>query len=132
MTSALRLATGLIVALVVSLSSPGRAQEIVPSLTPFYGSFSGRGVAADSETPPGTPIKIRDLDVVIRPSGDGFVLTWATALSHRWTASHLHYHVATYAFVPAGRPNWFVATEVGKPLEGSPLVWARWRARPSM
>lgn len=53
------------------------------------------------------------------------MLTWATALSHRRPGQHIHYHVATYAFSPAARPNWFVATEVGNPLEGRPLVWAR-------
>jgi hypothetical protein len=122
---ALHLATGLVLALAACFSSPARAQEANPALAPFFGSFSGRGVAADSETPRGTPIKVRDLDIVIRPSGTGFVLTWATVLSHRRAGPHLHYPVTTYAFAPAGRPNWFVATELGNPLEGRPLVWAR-------
>ncbi len=121
-----RLLAGLVLAASVGLSfPPARSQAPDPALASFFGSFSGRGVAADSETPPGTPIKIRDLDVVIRPSGGGFVLTWATALSHRRVGPHIHYHVATYAFSPAGRPNWFVSTEIGNPLEGRPLVWAR-------
>lgn len=121
----LRLLVGLVLAVVGILAGPVSGQEHNPALAPFFGSFSGRGVAADGETPPGAPVKVRDLDVVIRPSGAGFVLTWATALSHRRPGTHLHYHVATYAFSPADRPNWFVATEAGSPLQGRPLVWAR-------
>lgn len=118
---------GLLAVALVLAGDTAAAQSANPSLLPFLGTFTGRGIAGDSETPPGTSLKVRDLDVVIRPVGDGFVLTWGTALSHRArdAGPHVHYRVTTYAFVPGPRPNWFQATEVGEPLNGRPMVWAR-------
>ena len=119
------LLAGIIVALGLSGAFSADAQSPDAALKPFFGSFSGRAIAGDPETPPGTSLKVRDLDVVIRPAGAGFVLTWGTALSHRRDGPHSHYRVTTYAFEPDSRPNWFRATEVGDPLHGRPLIWAR-------
>lgn len=114
-------------ALVVTLAAPAGAQSADRRLAPFFGEYAGTGIATDTETRAGSIVKIRDLDVVIRPTDAGFVLTWTTVLQHLGEDGrpHLHRRVTTYAFEPGPRPGWFRATESGDPLEGHPLVWAR-------
>lgn len=108
-------------------SGPGAfGQSPKAALAPFFGTFVGQGVAAEGETPAGATLQVRDLDVIIRPAGNGFVLTWATVISHqRADGPDLQRRLSTYVFEPARRgPNWFEATASGDPLDGSPLIWA--------
>jgi hypothetical protein len=102
-------------------------QSSGPGLAPFLGTFVGRGIATDGETSLGDPLTVRDLDVIIRQAGNGFVLTWATVISHRRAdGPRLQRRISTYAFQPVPRrSNWFAATESGDPLDGSPLIWAQ-------
>ncbi len=106
--------------------SAGGAVEPAPILADFFGSFSGRGLAADATLSADAPLRLRDLDVTIRRAGDGFVLSWTTVLSHPQDGRpHLHRRTSTHAFVPGPRPGWFRALESGDPVDGRPLIWAR-------
>lgn len=115
-----------IVAAGLSSGPAALGQSSNAALAPFFGTFVGQGVAAESQTPAGVALQVRDLDVIIRPTGNGFVLTWATVISHqRADGPDLQRRLSTYVFEPARRgPNWFEATASGDPLDGSPLIWA--------
>jgi len=119
-TGALALLFGLCAALGAAAAEPqGIAQ--------FYGAFAGSGVvdSRDSDDP---GVTIRDLDVTIRPLGQGFEISWTTVIRRRPQARRpkLQQKSQRMTFVPTDRPGIFRGPTRGDPfLSRQPFAWAR-------
>lgn len=93
----------------------------------FYGSFAGSGVV-DSRDSSYLGVTIRDLDVTIRPLGQGFEIIWTTVIRRRPHPERpkVREKSQRMTFVPADRPGVFRALNAGGPLlSGQPFAWAR-------
>lgn len=115
-------------------AGPAHAQAGLPEA--FFGQWQGTSVAASA----GNDLEItaEDLNVLIEPDGDGFRMRW-TALSHEGTKRELFRQPVEARFEPTDRPGVFAyEPEAGSllsglfgdpstsnPLEGEPLLWAR-------
>ncbi len=91
------------------------------SLKPFFGHFSGEGIA-NSEQVVELGLKERDLDVVIEPSGGGMTINWTTVVKKDGEA--VKRSTTTIAFVPTDDPNVFKAEGRDDPLGISGYSWA--------
>ena len=101
-----------------------RAENLSPET--FYGTFQGSGYAENHDSLYfGTTV--RDLDVVIAPSGGGFSVTWTTVIRSGGDQNDpkVKRKAQTVTFSPAGQPGVFRGTPSGDPLAGNPYVWAR-------
>lgn len=104
--------------------SSARAQDLAPAA--FYGTFQGSGFAEDRDSIYfGTTV--RDLDVIIAPSGSGFSVTWTTIIRGGGDPSkpNVRRKTQTAAFSPTENSGVFRGTPSGDPLSGNSYVWAR-------
>jgi hypothetical protein len=107
----------------VSLGA-ARAENLPPET--FYGTFQGSGYAENRDSLYfGTTV--RDLDVVIGPSGGGFSVTWTTVIRSGGSTDDpkVKRKAQTVSFSTSGQPGVFRGTPSGDPLAGNPYVWAR-------
>ncbi len=95
-------------------------------LTAFYGKFSGSGIA-HTEDSAYFSTTLRDLDIEIRPEGNGFKITWTTLLRQGGAVGkpETRRRSTTRTFRPTAAPNVFHAAGAGNPLDGKELSWAR-------
>jgi hypothetical protein len=101
-----------------------QAQDLTPAH--FYGTFQGSGFAEDKDSIYfGTTV--RDLDVVIAPSGGGFNVTWTTIIRGGGDPSkpNVRRKTQTATFSPTDQSNVFRGAPSGDPLAGNPYVWAK-------
>lgn len=116
--------------LVTTLPHNATAQSTTLPLTAFYVKFSGSGIA-HSEDSAYFSATVRDLDVEIRPKGNGFKVTWATllrqggAIGRPETRRQSSVRIFRPAATPAGSPAVFNGASSGNPLEGKEMSWAR-------
>lgn len=102
------------------------AQSTSLPLTAFYGKFSGSGIA-HSEDSAYFSATVRDLDVEIRPEGNGFKVTWTTLLRQGGAIGRpeTRRRTSVRTFRPTATPNVFHVAGSGNPLEGKEASWAR-------
>jgi len=95
-------------------------------LKTFYGKFTGGGVA-NSEDSLYFGVTVRDTDVEIRPTADGFRVSWTTVLRQGGDPSKpdVRRRSSTADFVYGARPNLFLGKGHGDPLVGGETSWAR-------
>jgi hypothetical protein len=101
-----------------------QAQDLSPAA--FYGTFQGSGFAEDQDSIYfGTTV--RDLDVVIAPSGGGFSVTWTTIIHAGGDPNNpdIRRKTQTVSFSPTDNSAVFRGAPSGDPLAGNPYVWAR-------
>jgi len=105
-------------------------------LEPFYGKWRCVDLVIHASTEEITPTK-DDLDLAIRPDGDGFRVRWTTF--QRTSLGSLERRLFEARFGPTERPGvfgfdqeqrslfgrLFAAPASGNPLQGETLLWAR-------
>lgn len=102
----------------------GAAQAQV-GIDAFFGHWSGSGLS-ESEVSANFQLTSRDLDVVIKPSGQGgFEINWATIQRQKGNpnAPTERLKSTTMTFVPIAGGLWRSGEE--DPLAGGQLAWAR-------
>ncbi len=100
------------------------AQDLTPAH--FFGTFQGSGFAEDKDSIYfGTTV--RDLDIVIAPSGGGFNVTWTTIIRGGGDPSkpNVRRKTQTASFSRTEQPNVFRGAPSGDPLSGNPYIWAK-------
>lgn len=114
-------------AAVLLVGSSANAADL--SIRAFYGTFSGGAVAENADSVY-FATTARDSDVVIKPDGKGFSLTWTSVIRRGGVpgAPNVRRKSTTKRFVPAKRPGlWRVAAGAvpADPIDGGELGWAR-------
>lgn len=113
-----------LVAMVIAVAYAGSASARDARISSFAGVYQGSGVAEGRDNVFFT-VTARDLDVVIRPTDDGFDVTWTT-ISHGTTrGQRVVRRSETVSFVAAGKPGVFRPATQVEPLSGAPYYWAR-------
>lgn len=110
--------------LTVLTAGAGHAENLPPRA--FFGTFQGSGYAENRDSIYfGTTV--RDLDVVIAASGNGFSVTWTTVIRSGGDPNNpdVKRKAQTVTFSPSGQPGVYRGTPSGDPLAGNPYVWAR-------
>ena len=119
----------------ILVAGPAFGQDGLPA--DFYGDWRGEKLER-SEGVQGREVTAADLDVRIEPDGDGFVMHW-TALSPQKSGGPLQRQPIDARFAPTGQPGvlafvpeqssmllrLFGDPSTSNPLEGEPLLWAR-------
>ena len=106
------------------LTATAQAEDLTPAA--FYGTFQGSGFAENNDSIYfGTTV--RDLDVIIAPSGAGFNVTWTTIIHAGGDPNNpnIKRKTQTVTFSPTDKANVFRGAPSGDPLAGNPYVWAR-------
>ena len=101
-----------------------QAQDLTPAH--FFGTFQGSGFAEDKDSIYfGTTV--RDLDVIIAPSGGGFNVTWTTIIRGGGDPArpNVRRKTQTASFSQTNQVNVFRGAPSGDPLAGNPYVWAK-------
>lgn len=105
-------------------SGIAQAQDLTPAH--FYGTFQGSGFAEDKDSIYfGTTV--RDLDVIIAPSGGGFNVTWTTIIRGGGDPSkpNVRRKTQTVTFSATDKQNVFRGAPSGDPLSGNRYIWAK-------
>ncbi|MBM3517439.1 MAG: hypothetical protein FJX56_06085 [Alphaproteobacteria bacterium] len=113
-----------LVALGVSVSA--RAAEPDASIAAFFGHWQGSAIAEDSVSVT-FPVTMRDLDVDIGPTAEGFEIGWTTVLREKGVADDptVERKAMRQSFVTGGRPGVWRASDNGDPLGAGRYAWAR-------
>jgi hypothetical protein len=110
--------------LLLLTTSVAHARDLTPAH--FFGTFQGSGFAEDKDSIYfGTTV--RDLDVVIAPSGNGFNVTWTTIIRSGGDPlkPNVRRKTQTVTFAPTENHNVFRGTSSGDPLSGNRYVWSK-------
>lgn len=94
-------------------------------ISAFFGSYSGTGLARNDDTDYFV-LTIRDLDVTIKPAGEGFKIDWTTVIREDSASGKpkIKRRSESITFKPsASRPGLYVAEGAGTPPDGRAL-WA--------
>ena len=114
----------LIAMVIVALAASAGAADL--SIRAFFGTFSGGAVSeiADSVYFATTA---RDTDVVIRPAGEGFMVTWTSVIRQGGVPGkpNVRRKSTTKRFVPAKQPGLWRASDSADPIDGGEFGWAR-------
>jgi hypothetical protein len=116
--------TLLTLALTSAVAGSGHAENLPPQA--FFGTFQGSGYAENRDSIYfGTTV--RDLDVVIASSGNGFSVTWTTVMHAGGDPKNpdVKRKAQTITFAPTGQPGVYRGTPSGDPLAGNAYIWSR-------
>lgn len=118
-----RLAIAALALAAVALAAPASAQDL--TIKPFFGSFAGSGVAK-SEDSLYFGVSVRDVDVEIRPTADGFRIAWTTVLRQGGDPNkpNVKKNASAAEFVATAKANFFAGKANGDPLQGKSVAWA--------
>jgi len=117
--------TGALVILFGISAAAGAWAAEPQGIAQFYGSFAGSGVVSSRDSSY-LGVTIRDLDVTIRPLGQGFEIIWTTVIRRRAPdRPKIRRKSQRMAFVSTGRPDVYRSLNTGDPLSGRPFAWAR-------
>jgi hypothetical protein len=107
------------------LALPGELQAADLPFSAFFGTFSGGGVA-ENEDSAYFALTARDMDVVIRPDGAGFKVTWTSVIRPGGNSSkpRIKRKTTTRAFAPTDRAGIFRADSSADPISGKEMCWA--------
>lgn len=108
-----------------ALLPAGYAQGANVSVAAFYGKFSGSGFAENADSLYfGTTV--RDLDVTIGPSANGFFVEWTTIIHAGGNPAKPDVRRKTQSveFTPTNNAGVFRGIGSGDLLDGEPYIWA--------
>ena len=112
-------------ALFAAAVSGGRADAENIKLAGFFGTFKGNGI---SETKDSIyfGVTVRDLDVKIEPSGDGFAIQWTTVIRAGGDPANpkVRQKAQRMTFAPSTLAGVYRAAGAGDPLSGQPYSWS--------
>jgi len=116
------------VGLWLAASGPAAAQDL--SIRAFTGTWGGSAVANNRDSLY-FGVTIRDLDVTITPSADGFRIGWTTVIRRGGTPTKpkLRKKSVEMSFVNTGRKGVWKLANSGDMLAGNPYGWARINGR---
>ncbi len=111
-------------ALWLGLTGQAPAQNLARAA--FYGHYSGGGIAESADSLY-FGVTVRDMDVVIEPSAEGFFVAWTTVIRQGGDPSNpdVRRKSTEYEFVPSGRPDLYRGKTTSDPLAGGVYAWAR-------
>jgi len=115
----------LFVVLAFCVAAPAWAIEDVP-IDAFFGRYQGSGIA-NSRDSLYFGITMRDLDVTIGETSDGFSVEWTTVLRQGGTPNNpeIRRRSSSISFRPTDSPRRFDAVERTDPYTETGLSWAR-------
>ncbi|PPR56959.1 MAG: hypothetical protein CFH10_02240 [Alphaproteobacteria bacterium MarineAlpha4_Bin2] len=92
----------------------------------FFGSFKGSGVAENKDSVY-FGVTVRDLDVTIAPTKNGFRVNWTTVIRKGGHPNNprVRRKEQSAVFVPTGKPGVYYAVDLADPLQGGKYVWSR-------
>lgn len=110
-------------ALLVIGIGPARAQDL--NIKAFHGTFSGSGIAKSDDSLY-FGVSVRDVDVEIRPTADGFRLAWTTVLRQGGDPAQpkARKRASEEYFTSTARANFFAGKNNGDPLASKTVAWA--------
>ncbi|MDH3737699.1 MAG: hypothetical protein OER92_00795 [Alphaproteobacteria bacterium] len=95
-------------------------------IDPFVGRWVGKGITENGAPAESVGFVDRDLEVTIKPTADGFSVTWITRRSSDDAPADKIKHTSiSVPFVQAGRPGLYRMAVTGDPVSGAPYIWAR-------
>jgi hypothetical protein len=106
--------------------SASMAQAADLPLKAFFGHYQGNGIAESSDSLY-FGVTMRDMDVVIEPSAQGFFVTWTTVIRQGGDPSNpdIRRKGTEIEFLPTQNPSVFKSATARDPLDGGQLAWAR-------
>ena len=109
-----------------ALTAPNPIRAADLPVSAFFGTYSGGGVA-ENEDSIYFAVTARDMDVVIRPAGAGFKVTWTSVIRRGGDPARprVKRKSTTRAFAPTNRPGIFRAAASADPISGKEMCWAR-------
>jgi hypothetical protein len=117
---------GLSLAFLVSLAiSSDRAGAENIKLPGFFGTFKGSGISENKDSYY-FGVTVRDLDVKIEPSGNGFAIEWTTVIRAGGDPANPKVRQKTQrmTFAPSAQTGVYRAAGAGDPLSGQPYSWS--------
>jgi hypothetical protein len=125
---AMALTLGLATSLWLGAGGPVAAQDI--SIRAFKGTWGGSAVANNRDSLY-FGVTIRDLDVTIKPTADGFDIGWTTVIRRGGTPSKpkVRKKSVMMRFVKTDRKGVWKLANSGDMLSGNPYGWARIKGR---
>ncbi len=99
---------------------PARAAPI----DPFVGDWEGRGITENGAPAESVGFVDRELEVSIKPTAEGFNVTWVTRRSSV-SGSKIKHTSVSVPFVGVDKPGMYRMAATTEPLSGAPFVWAR-------
>jgi hypothetical protein len=108
------------------LTTAGGARAQSAGIAEFFGEWRGSGVS-QSNVSLNFKVTARDLDVAIRPEGEGFAVRWTTVLRQKGDpgAPTAERKSSEIHFVPAGKPNVWRGRDFADPMGSNGYAWAR-------
>lgn len=119
----IRMALGALAILALS-ATVARAQNL--PIAAFYGHYQGSGIAESADSLY-FGVTMRDLDVVIEPSSQGFFVTWTTVIRQGGDPNNpdVRRKGTEIEFLKTSNPLLFQSRTSRDPLDGGQLAWAR-------
>jgi hypothetical protein len=117
---------GLGVALLAGVAlSSGHADAENIKLSGFFGTFKGNGISETKDSHY-FGVTVRDLDVKIEPSGDGFAIEWTTVIRAGGDPANpkVRQKAQRMTFAPSAQAGVYRAADAGDPLSGQPYSWS--------
>ena len=95
------------------------------SVEAFYGRYQGTGIA-ENEDSLYFNVTVRDVDVMIGPSDDGFYVEWTSVIRGGGDPTNPDVRRKTnrLSFAPGARPGVFAPPGRTEPMAGDELAWA--------
>lgn len=103
---------------------PRRAPAPV-GISAFYGEWRGSGIS-ESNISTNFRLTARDLDVTVKPDGEGFVISWTTVQRQSGDPNNptAERKATTIRFVPSGRAGIWKEVDARDPLASDRYAWA--------
>lgn len=94
-------------------------------LAGFVGTFKGSGITETKDSVY-FGVTVRDLDVKIEPSDDGFAIAWTTVIRSGGDPSNpkVRQKAQRMTFKPSALTGVYRAAGAGEPLSGQPYAWS--------
>ncbi|MBT5414968.1 MAG: hypothetical protein HOK81_10245, partial [Rhodospirillaceae bacterium] len=110
---------------VVALSAPTAWAQNLP-LKAFFGHYQGNGIAESADSLY-FGVTMRDMDVVIEPSGQGFIVAWTTVIRQGGDPNNpdVRRKGTEIEFLKTANPLLFRSGTSRDPMDGGQLAWAR-------
>jgi hypothetical protein len=108
----------------LGLNGTASAQNLQPAA--FYGHYVGGGIAESADSLY-FGVTVRDMDVVVEPSDEGFFVAWTTVIRQGGDPSNpdVRRKSTEYEFVPTSQPDVHRGKTSSDPLDGGVYAWAR-------
>lgn len=115
----------------LSMAAGAPAPAAEPEFKPFFGTYIGKSISHIGE---GAGLSRRDLTVVIKAKGKGFIVDWTTIIYKDLGKTKRGHFVIDFKpterkgiYVGGTQKNLFGAMVPANPVAGQPYFWARIR-----